>query len=173
MEWHGSRFRAQIVQFCAFSALRATGLARRLLATRYLLGMRTGSFRKVSHRWQLGTRGVDPRADAPGAAPPGGLPEAGVPALARLSGGHGDLGQAICRNGGRRRAEKNGRALPPAHGMQPWALPLAGGMFRRVSMRGIRSGLQEGRTNDDPPPREFSGVACLNRSPYRPRARRC
>src|SRR5215469_16919395 len=120
MEWHGSRFRAQIVQFCAFSALRATGLARRLLATRYLLGMRTGSFRRVSHRWQLGTRGVDPRADAPGAAPPGGLPEAGVPAFARLSGSHGDRRQAICRNGVRRRAEKTGALYGTRTACNPW-----------------------------------------------------
>jgi hypothetical protein len=37
VEWRGWRFRAQIIQFCAFSALRATDLARRLLTTRYLL----------------------------------------------------------------------------------------------------------------------------------------
>jgi dihydropyrimidinase len=38
---------------------------------------------------------------------------------------------------------------------------------------GIRSGLHEGRINDDPPPRDFRGVNCLNRSPHRPRAHRC
>jgi hypothetical protein len=37
VEWRGWRFRAQIIQFCAFSDLRATDLARRLLTTRYLL----------------------------------------------------------------------------------------------------------------------------------------
>src|SRR5215469_18508300 len=66
-----------------------------------------------------GYSGVDPRADAPGAAPPGGLPEAGVPALARLSGSHGDLGQAICRNGGRRRAEKTGGLYRPRTACNP------------------------------------------------------
>ncbi len=49
VEWRGWRFRAQIVQFCAFSAPVRDGSAQRLLATRYLLGMRTMSYQEVGY----------------------------------------------------------------------------------------------------------------------------
>jgi hypothetical protein len=114
VEWRGWRFRAQIVQFCAFSAPVRGGSAQRLLATRYLSGVKTGSYQESGLSVAPGmAQGLDPRAGTPGAPSARQPSGAGVPTLVQSSGGHGGLGQAIYRDGGRRRAEKECRGFTP------------------------------------------------------------
>src|SRR5690348_1648031 len=113
VEWRGWRFRAQIVQFCVFSAPVPDGSAQRLLAARYLLGMRTMSYQESGLSIAPGmAQGLDPRAGTPGAPPPGSPPGAGVPTLAQSPGSHGGLGQAMYRWRSSR-AEKERRAFTP------------------------------------------------------------
>src|SRR6266851_3017736 len=115
-------------------------------------------------------QGLDPRAGTPGAPPPGSPPGEGVPTLASHRVATAASGRP-CTDGGRRGAEKERRAFTPCTPRATLGLPLEAACCTPGLQEGIRSGLQEGRTNDGPSRRHFHGVACLSCSPCRSRAR--